>query len=32
MLTIIAPSQNVNSLSADSNYPAPARNIDTIQY
>jgi len=32
MLTLISPSQNVNALVADSNFPAPARNVDTIQF
>lgn len=32
MLTLISPSQDVNALSADSNFPAPARNVDTIQF
>lgn len=32
MLTLITPSQDVNALSADTNFPAPARAVDTIQY
>lgn len=32
MLTLISPSQNINSLSGDAHVAAPARNVDTIQF
>lgn len=32
MLTLISPSQNVNSLSGDAHVPAPARAVNTITF